>query len=377
MTRSRFVVALFLIVVVGTTLAMVRLLGVFLSPIVLALVLVSLFKPVNDALCGRIGGRRRVAATVTTILIVLGVVVPLVFFVAALAQQALDFYERTLDESTLREIRNFLSGRSRLAGRLRRALSAFGVRVTQEDLDALYADLGRNLGLLVYERVREFFSNVLGVLFQFAVMIVVLFSLLLDGSRVAAWLKDLLPLPDDEEELLAQRFRELSRAIFVGNGVVSALQGAVGGLGFYLFDVGPGLLWGAVMAALSLLPVVGASIVFVPATLVLAASGQAGTALAYFAFNAVLVTALEYGVKPRLIGGQAHMPTVLVFISIVGGIRVFGILGIFYGPLVVTMFLTIADIYKAHYRDDLLRPGVAPRGVPERSAREVDPPDPG
>jgi predicted PurR-regulated permease PerM len=204
------------------------------------------------------------------------------------------------------------------------------------------------------EQLRGVASNAMGVLMQMGLTVVVMLEVFVHGPQLKAYLWDLSPLPDDQEEKLAQRFTEISRAVFLGNGVSGFAQGVLGGLAFYLFDVGSPVLWGAAMALCAPLPIAGSGIIFLPAGAYLALRGEPAVAVAFTAFNAVHVGIFEYGIKPRLIGGQSHMNGGLVFLGVLAGIDTFGIAGLFYGPLILTMFLTLAEIYRSDYRADLI-----------------------
>lgn len=164
--------------------------------------------------------------------------------------------------------------------------------------------------------------------------------------------------------MLVRRFTELARAVFLGNGVASGLQGVLGGLAIVLFDIGPGILWGTVIAILAFLPILGATLVFLPAAIFLALKSGIGVALAYVVFNVLYVTVLEYGLKPRLIGGQASLPSALVFLGIVAGLAQYGVMGIFLGPLVITVFLTLVELWRARYRRTLFPETTPPSPAP-------------
>jgi predicted PurR-regulated permease PerM len=142
----------------------------------------------------------------------------------------------------------------------------------------------------------------------------------------------------------------MARAVIWGNGLSGVIQGILGGLGFFLFGLGSPILWGTVIGFMAFLPIIGASVVFVPAALLLLIQGKGSTALGYLAFNACYSAIIEYLVKPRLIGKGMRMNPILVFIGILGGIKLFGILGVVYGPLIITIFLTLAELYRLEYK---------------------------
>ena len=118
--------------------------------------------------------------------------------------------------------------------------------------------------------------------------------------------------------------------------------------------VGPGILWGAVITILALLPVAGASIVFLPIAGYWLINGKATLALGYLAYNVFYVIVLEYWLKPKLIGNRASVDTTLVFVCVVAGMSLYGIMGLFYGPLIIAMFLTVTEIYHSSYRSHLV-----------------------
>jgi predicted PurR-regulated permease PerM len=366
MARPRHVTLIFVGVLMATSLLLARLLWVFLSAIVLALVLVSLFAPLNRRLAQVLGGRLRLASGLTTLGIVLGVVIPGGLFGMALTHQAWELYMANRQAPLLQEFLAFLSGESALALRFREAAAAFGLDFSPDKLGTLTTGLLTEVGLFLYERLSGMAADVLSIALHFGVMVLVVFTLLVDGHRLKSFLMDLSPLPEDEEEELVRRFQMISRAVFLGNGASAALQGVLGGLGFALFDLGSGVLWGAVMGFLSFLPIVGASAVFLPAAAVLALRGDTGLALGYLLYNFIYVGVVEYGLKPRFISGQGRMSTVLVFLGILGGLSLFGILGLFYGPLIISMFLALVGIYKEHYRVPAV--AASPRDGDHRSA---------
>ena len=189
-------------------------------------------------------------------------------------------------------------------------------------LDGIMAGVGK-AGVLVLQGATAVATNAFTVVLHFLIMVVVLFSLFLRGSELKQFLMDLSPLPDDEEEALVSRFSDMSRAVFIGNGTASLLQGICGGIGFELFDLGPGVLWGAVITFLAFLPIVGAMVVFMPVGLYLLVTGEVGLGVLYLAYNLTYVAVLEYGLKPRLIGGRVRMDPVLVFLGILSGLAMF------------------------------------------------------
>jgi len=177
-----------------------------------------------------------------------------------------------------------------------------------------------------------------------------IFYLFKDGGRLKAYLIELMPVPREQLEKVADKFQEMGRALIVGNGMSGIIQGLFGGFGFYFFGLGSPFLWGTVITFMAFLPIVGATAVFIPATIILLIQGKSGLALGYLIYNVTYSSIVEYLVKPKMIGQGMQMNALLVFIGILGGIKLFGILGIIYGPLIITTFLTLAEIYRLEYQ---------------------------
>jgi predicted PurR-regulated permease PerM len=354
--NSRFVTALFLLLLGGTVYLLLKLLSVYVAAIVLAGVLASLSSPLFEWVCARVRNRRRVAAGLASVLVVVLVAIPVIIVASSLTAEVFSLYQRVVagDQPVLDKLLATVYEEGSILSRLRELGTRVGVDLSPASLREHATGVASTVASLVYERLRGAASNTFKLGLHFGLMVVVMFALFADGTRLKAYLLDLSPLPDHQEEMLVERFRSISRAVFLGNGTASLLQGFFGGLGFYMFGVGSGVLWGSAIAFFAFLPIVGATLVFVPAAIYLFLNGHIGLAVGFMLYNMAYVSLLEYGLKPRLIGEGARMSGVLVFVGILAGLSLYGILGLFYGPLILTMFLTVAEIYKAEYRDDLM-----------------------
>jgi predicted PurR-regulated permease PerM len=160
---------------------------------------------------------------------------------------------------------------------------------------------------------------------------------------------ELSPLPDDQDRKLMDKFHAMASVVLVVNGISGLIQGFLGGAVFAIFGLGSPFLWGFIMAILAFFPIVGIAVVFVPASIYLFLKGRIAAGIFFIIFYLFVSSIVEYVVKPKLVGNKVRMHTLLVFLSILGGLKVFGILGIIYGPLVITAFLTLTDIYRASY----------------------------
>jgi|GEM_PF-263106 len=354
--RNRFVVSLFLLVFCTGIVLMGKMVFAYITPIVLALVLLSLFMPVFKWLKEKTGGRENVAAWLTTTLVFFAVVVPLVAFIMTLSAQAISFYESTKTSNVTAQVTKLLSTDNPLYIQIKQLAAGYGIDLSPGRIVGFGAEAVKAAGLFLTERLGSLAGNAFGILLDFGMMLIFLAGLFPNTEPLKEYLLDLSPLPDEEEMELVDRFRDIAKSAFVGNGIASIIQGVIGGIGFELFGLGNGLLWGTAIGFFAFLPIVGASVVVGPATIVLFAQGHVTAGIGFMIYNAVYVAIFEYWFKTKMVGGQLN--GTLVFFGIVAGLSLYGMLGLFYGPLIVTMFLTLAEIYKKNYRGLLMAPGM-------------------
>jgi predicted PurR-regulated permease PerM len=163
---------------------------------------------------------------------------------------------------------------------------------------------------------------------------------------------------------------EMASSLVVGNGFAGLIQGVAGGVVFAAAAVPGPVLWGAVMGILAFIPVIGISLVFIPAFLILLIAGETTKAFIVFIPLALIATVVEYWLKPTLVGRRGAMHTLLVFLSLIGGLATFGAMGILIGPLMMTAFLTLVSIYRERYRPWLDVPHAEPERAPGPKAED-------
>ncbi len=289
-----------------------------------------------------------VASILTCLLIILIVFIPLFFFVGALSSEALGLYHWGRSTQIGTKIQLFMQD-SPLILQMQNYLDGFGFSFEPSQITAMFSYLAKNAGLFVYNQASSWAANVLQFVFLFFMMILTIFFLLIDQDRLVKFVIALSPMPDDEDRLLLEKFEEIANAILKGNGICGLIQGILGGAIFAILGLSSPILWGGIMAILAFLPIFGIGLVMIPASLVLILNDRVGSGVFLFIFYLTLSFSIEYLVKPKMVGDEVQMHTLLVFLSIIGGLSVYGVLGIIYGPLIVTAFLTLTEIYLAKY----------------------------
>jgi len=325
----------------------------FLSVIVLAIVITGVFNPVYRMLHRKLNAT--LSSLITCIIIFFVLFVPVSAFVGILANEAYDLY-LTAREAVLNNPIQGLIENSKIVEKINGILTNFGVNITADELNRGATQLGRTVGLFLYQQATSMTANIFNFVVNFFFMLLIVFYLLIDSHRLVSFIVKLSPLPDDQDEILIRKFKDMAGAILIGNGLGGLIQGTLGGILFALFGFRSPFLWGVIMALLAFLPIVGVGAVFLPAALYLILQGRLAAGIFFIVFYVLLSGGIEYLFKPKLVGKRVQMHTLLVFLSIIGGLKLFGILGIIYGPLVVTAFLTLTDIYESSYQR-IVEPG--------------------
>jgi len=326
------------------------LLSPFFSIIVLGAVVAGAFYPVyrKMASCEKISPG--MASFLTCMLIFFILFVPIVFFVGVLTQEAYELVQLARSPALSSFVTTHFTN-SAMLERINPLLANFDIAITGEELKNTISEIGRAVGLFLYDQARAIASNTLSFLVNFFLMLLVIFFLLIDGSKLVRFIIDLSPLPEEQDARLIEKFSGMAGAILIGNGFCGAIQGLAGGALFWIFGLQSAFLWGVIMALLAFLPIIGIGAVFVPTVIFLFLKGRIATGLFFLVFYLLLSGGVEYILKPKVVGKRVQMHTLLVFLSIIGGLKLFGILGIIYGPLIATAFLTFTEIYHSSYQN--------------------------
>jgi predicted PurR-regulated permease PerM len=271
-------------------------------------------------------------------------------FVIALSKEVLGIYPMIKGKNLALMLQQLLEENKKIIW-LKDLLAGFGIQLHPERITGALSEFGKVVGLYLYNQASFWAANIMNFVFSFFMMVIVIFFLLIDQERFISYILELSPLPDQQERQLFKKFEEIAKAVLVGNGLCGLLQGFLGGTIFMFMGINSPILWGGIMAILAFLPIFGIGLVLVPTSVILYLKGQVGAAILMLIFYGVLSFSVEYLLKPWMVGERVKMHTLLVFLSILGGLSVYGVLGIIYGPLIVTAFLSFADIYRKNYSE--------------------------
>ncbi|MGH7579681.1 MAG: AI-2E family transporter [Gemmatimonadales bacterium] len=348
----------FLLLLVAVSLAFAWILRPYAGAILWGTVLAIVFAPLNRHLRVSLRQRRGLAAAATLLIIVVLVLIPVAMIVASLIDEGTRVYQRVLagDLDVGRWFQQLFAALPDWAIGLLNRFGLTNLEAVQERLSGAFT---RSMQLIATQAI-SIGQNTFGFVVALFVMLYLLFFLLRDGDALASRLRSALPLHPERQRNLAGRFTTVIRATIKGNLVVALVQGVLGWLIFWLLGVGAPVLLGVLIALLSLLPAVGAPVVWAPVAIYLAATGQVWQALVLAAFGALVIGSADNILRPILVGKDTKLPDYVVLISTLGGLAVFGVNGFVIGPVIAALFVAVWEIFTASRAADGSAQGEAP-----------------
>jgi predicted PurR-regulated permease PerM len=335
--------AWFLILLGVVTVAFLWLTLDFIQPVFWAAVLATIFEPMQKQLERRLGGRKSLAALLGLVIIVLVVFLPLVLLGVAVSQEALNFYNRIQDNNV-----DFQSFVTRIDPAVRDAAARVGIDPGSIE-QRIYQGVGA-VAQLIATRAIVVGQNVLAVVAKTALMLYLLFFFLRDGEELLATLADAIPMGEGRQRTLFRQFASVTRATLKGTILVGMAQGLLGGVLFLILGLRAPVFWGVIMAMLSLLPIVGPAIVWVPAAIYLLVTGSVTKGIVLIAGGVLVVGTADNILRPILVGRETRMPDYMILLSTLGGLSVFGAAGFVAGPVLAALFLSVWGMFANEQR---------------------------
>ena len=342
-TYRRNFLALLLIVVTAAFFMMMRR---FLIPLLLAAIFAALVSPMYRGLTRRFRGRRRLAAIATLLIVFLVAVIPLSFFTGVLVSEAIQ-----VSNAAMPWIQQQIANPDELLSRLEALPFSDKIVPHQGQILEKAAEVVRDVGTFIVSRLSDVTRGTLTFLVNVVILFYAMFFFLTDGRRLLDSLLNPMPLSASERERIVGRFVTVTRAALASTVVIGLIQGLLGGLAFGIAGVPGAVFWGTVMAVSSMIPGVGPAIVWVPACVYLFAVGRTGVAIGLVIYFALIVSSVDNVLRPRLVGRDTQLPDLLVLLSTLGGLVMFGPVGFILGPVLAALFVTTWDIFTSFVQD--------------------------
>jgi predicted PurR-regulated permease PerM len=335
-------------VVLLISLLFVSMISQFLMVILLTGIFSAMAQPVYRRFLRWFGGRENLSAATTVLSILLLICLPLAGLLGIVAGQAIKvshsvkpWIEQRMKEPTAFD--DFLQ-----------SMPYYDYFKSYQDV--IFEKAGQLVGKMssfLFDSLSSVTLSTVNFLFLFIIFLYTMFFFLKEGKSILNKILYYLPLTDEDEKRMLDRFTSVTRATVKGTLVIGLIQGCFAGLAFWVVGIDSALFWGTIMTVLSIIPAVGSAFIWVPAVLILAASGAFMKAIGLLVFCGVLVGSVDNVLRPRFVGRDTQMHELLIFFGTLGGISLFGIIGFIVGPIVAALFVTVWDIYGETFKEYL------------------------
>ena len=361
MTRQQIFSTTFLVLCLGLLGLLGLLLHPFLLPILWAVVLTRICYPLYRRLLVLLRGQETLAAALLTLAVMALLIAPVVYVVLLAVQESLDAYQTVASWAEAGGLRTLTDSIAEwpVMGRLSQEVLGRLI-VNSGEVEANLLEAGRAVSSFVLTHVANMGRRTVLFVTNFFVMLFTLFFLLRDGQHFYARLYRALPLEEAHKARLFDQLDAMVVAVVIGTLATAGLQGLVAGITYFLLDIPFAAFLGVLSALFALFPVGGTALVWGPLVLYLLAAGLYGKALILLVIGGGLVGLMDNLLQPFLIGSQARLPVLFLFFATVGGIALFGFLGLILGPVVFAAVMATLQIYEEEYEDkqaELLLPG--------------------
>jgi predicted PurR-regulated permease PerM len=313
----------------------------FLSPIAWAVVLSIVFYPLYAFLLKYIK-LRSISSLIVLILIIVLISGP-VSYLSVLLVKELKIISNYVEGEGFKSVQGLLQ--HKYVRSLIMKITSL-MEITEDELNKAIADNISKIGKQLISRVTTGVADIFTGLLNFIFMIFTVFFLLKDGTVFLSKIKDYMPFSEEQKDRLTTQIRDIIISTLYGGVVVALVQGTMAGLAFYFLDVPSPVVWGLATSIASFIPLIGAAAVWAPAAgyLFLTGAFVKGLILAIIGFFGISL--IDNVLKPIIIGGRTKMPILIIFFSVLGGIKLFGLIGLIMGPLVIALFVSVIEIFR-------------------------------
>ena len=351
MTDTRLRQAFLLLLVAGISAAFITMIRAFLLTILLAAIFTALSYPVYLWLLGRLRGRQPLAALATLLLLLALVIVPLLAVLGAGANEAL-----RVTETMGPRLQQMIDQPGEFDRWLRSIPGYDRIEPYRGEILAKAGELLGSTSAFLFSALSATTRATALFIFHFFVLLYTMFFFFMGGPGMLRAILAYLPLTEADKQRMVGKFVSVTRATLKGTILIGAAQGLLGGLAFWAVGIDGAIFWGTVMTVLSIIPGVGGALVWVPAAIMLVATGELWRGIALVLFCALVVGSVDNLLRPKLVGQDTKMHELLIFFSTLGGLMLFGAMGFILGPILAALFMTAWEMFGAAFRGALVEP---------------------
>ncbi len=317
----------------------------FVTPLIFGAIAVGAFSPLQDYLLKRTGWKRKRVSLAVALLIFFLIFLPSIIIVMQLSNEIYMLYTSLQKEFESLKLNDYLFNDGVVAQTLRSAFDFFGVDYNPEEMEKLVLGNVKSMLLNLVNSVNALAGNLARFFFHLLLMLIFIYAVFSEGPRIKKFFLKLFPMDDADEEVILNTINNMNHATLVYNGIGGLIQGVLAGIGFWFAGIGSLTLWTSLMIVLAFIPLLGISMVYIPVCIYLFLIGAKVASVVLFIYCSVVALVTENWFKPMFMGKHVSINPFLMFFAIIGGMSAFGIAGIFYGPIIISVFLTITKLY--------------------------------
>lgn len=324
----------------------------FITIIAVAAILTTAAWPVYSWIVKLLRGRKKIAAILMCLGMVVLIVLPFFFFITILTDEAVETYlfiQSRISDGTLFSFITWESGHLFYDSVQR--VNQF-ININNIDIFTPIAEAAQGLSSFLVSQSTVILKSITGLLFNFLMLIFSMYFFFKDGPEIVHAIGEFSPLPPEYENSIFKKFKQVSLAMLYGIFLTAIVQGIVGGIGLAIAGVQNPVFWGTVMAFFAMLPIGGTAIVWLPAAIILLLTQHTVAGIFLLLWGALLVSVLDNIIKPMVIHGHAHTYPLSTFFVVLGGLMTYGLKGAILGPIVLAISMTLLHIYKLEYAKD-------------------------
>lgn len=335
----------FIFIFVSISYLLYSLIYPFIGPMIFGGILAGSFYKVNKKFKGSSSIKALKSSLICTVLIL----IPSIFIMIQLSKETLHLYEvvKTMVETD--RVQKIFESNNMIILFIKKILSSFDLDLSWPLIKETILEASQKFSGTIISSVNKLIGNTFSFLFDFTIAIMVMFTLLSQGSQLKSFVFKLSPLSEEDEQLLLDRFNQMNYVSLVCNGVGGLIQGLLAGIIFLTLGVPSSFLWTVFMIILAFIPLLGISVITIPAGIYLMIQKSTLTGIILIVLTSIIALWVENWFKPKFIGERIKINSIFVLFTIMGGLSVYGVKGVFYGPIIGIMFLTIASIYQEKY----------------------------
>ncbi len=346
--QERFRRNFLLVLAIAISLLFFAMIRGFLVAVLVAAIFSGVSYPLYARLLRRLRNRKALASIITLMVVLLVIVVPVLAFLGLVATQAIQ-----ISQEVRPWVEAQISQPSALDQLLERIPFLEALAPYEDQITAKAAELAGRAGTFIVNSLAAATRGTAVFFFMLFVMLYAMFFFLMDGRAILDRILYYMPLSSEDEERMVEKFVSVTRATVKGTLVIGIVQGGLGGMAFAVVGIKGAAFWGTIMAVLSIIPGVGTALIWVPAVVYLFAVGKVAAGIGLTIWCAVVVGTADNVLRPWLVGKDTKMSDLLILLGTLGGLVLFGAVGIIIGPIVAALFVTVWDIYGTAFKDVL------------------------